>query len=176
MDSDAEHQEEGIPRILWSAYEERPFSTCVDCGASLLDSEIPHAVEKTIRQGEVIFEYAICMSCILGLMQEYSEESIANIQSYLQEEELGFEPAGDGSSCQHCGASGPKFLEEHTVTGMILGEGVLAGPTTLCGRCLEGIDDVLSQKTREVHEDFIRNNFPGVPESLDIPVSFLGSA
>jgi len=176
MDSDAAEPGTGIPRVLWSAYEEQPFSRCVDCGSSLLDSQVPYAVEKAVRQGEVIFEYAICVTCVTSLMSQYSEESIANILAYMDEEDLHLEESGELTSCHHCDASGAAFEEEQTVTGMLVGERLIAGPTILCGRCLEGIDEVLSQKTREVHGEFIQNNFPGVPESLDIPVSFLGSA
>ena len=58
---------------------------------------------------------------------------------------------------------------------VLVGSTVLMGPSILCASCLSGIDDVLSQKTRDVHGEFIDNNFPGVSDTMDIPVSILGA-
>lgn len=176
MDPDAaEGLESGVPRILWSVQSEKPFSRCIDCGCEFESSGIPYAVEKAVRQGEVVFEYAICVGCTALLMKEFSEESLRNISAYLEEEELDFQQPLGLSSCHRCGAAGPEFGEEHTVTGMLVGDRMLMGPSIVCGRCLEGIDAVLSQKTRDAHGEFIRNNFPGVSDAFDLPVSVLGT-
>ena len=164
-----------IPQILYSVYTQEPFSDCVDCGMKILESAVPYAVEKAVRQGEVVFEYAICAPCMALLMKQFSDESMQNITAYLQEEELDLGTDGDLTCCNRCGGSGTSFEEEHTVTGMLAGSSLLMGPSIICGTCLAGMDEVLSQKTRDAHGEFINSNFPGVPEALDFPVSILGA-
>jgi hypothetical protein len=175
MEPDESLPDPGIPEILHSAFAEAPFSTCVDCESKILDEAVPYAVEKVIRGSEVVFEYAMCARCMAILMQKFSEESLANITSYMQEQDFNLDSEGDGSSCHRCGAAEDQFQEEYTITGMLAGHHLLMGPHVICGSCLDGMDDILSQKTRDVHGEFVNDNFPGVPETLDFPVSVLGA-
>jgi hypothetical protein len=110
------------------------------------------------------------------LIKQFSEESLRRITEYL-EEDGGFSLGGDDDlgHCHRCGRNGSDFEAEHTVMSMLIGSRVLFGVSTLCSACSDGIDEVLSQKTREVHEDFVRRNFPGVPDNLDIPIGVLGA-
>ncbi len=160
----------GIPPILFSTQTERPFEVCIDCGGNLIESGAPYGVEKVIRNGEVIFEYAICTGCTRILLQEFSEESLKRISEYLREEGAILLSGGDPDHCHRCGRAREEFQAEHTVSALLIGDQLLSGVSTLCAACTEGIESVLSKKTREVHEDFITRNFPGVPANLDIPV------
>lgn len=193
---DEETPGSGVPRMLHSTYSGRPFDTCVDCGAQLLNTWTPYAVEKVVRQGEVVLEFAICVDCQIVILREFSEESIERIREYTagvtdQTDEidrvllalgqetadgLGAPPPPDSEPdrCQRCGAEGEDYADEHSVGGILVGDRLIASVSSLCGKCTDGLDEVLSRKTREAHDDFINRNFPGVPAELDLPVGALG--
>lgn len=196
---DAETPGDGIPPLLHSTQTGTPFQHCIECETELLGSWTPYAIEKIFRQGEVIFEYAICAACIGSIAREYSAESIENIREYLagtsfdegaeidrllrafgQVTEDGLAATADPvehsppDACQRCGNRDSEFVEERTIAVLMVGDRVATDVSALCGACTEGIDAVLSQKTRDVQGDFIVRNFPGVPAGLDLPVSVLG--
>ncbi|MAB77829.1 MAG: hypothetical protein CMJ89_00625 [Planctomycetes bacterium] len=186
----------GVPPILHSVFAKGPFETCVDCGAGLLDAWTPYAVEKVIRQGEVVLEFAICVDCQIVILREFSEESIDRIREYTAgtlnqsdeidrilevlghqtEDRLGTPPPPTPAPdrCQRCGAQDDAYTREHSIGGILIGDRLIANVSSLCGKCSDGLDQVLSQKTREAHDDFIERNFPGVPAELDLPVGAIG--
>ncbi len=186
----------GVPPILHSVYECGPFESCVDCGTGLLDTWTPYAVEKVIRQGEVVLEFAICVACQMLILREFSEESIERIREYTagtfdptdeidrilqvlgQEDQDGLgtspNPAQDPDRCQRCGAQDEAYADEHSIGGILIGDRLIANVSSLCGKCSDGLDEVLSRKTREAHDDFIERNFPGIPAELDLPVGAIG--
>jgi len=172
---DPHNPEVEIPQVLHSAYSGKAFRTCVDCGGPILESGLPYSIEKVVRQGEVIFEYALCMRCAEILMHEFSEESLRNIAEYLEREELELGVLEDTTACHRCGRRDSTFAEEYTVTGMLIGTSLMMGPLMVCAPCLEGMESVLSKQTREAHGHFIEKNFPGVPEYLGTPLTILGS-
>ena len=175
MPEDAGGPGESIPEVLHSTESGRPFDRCSDCGAELRTEGRMHLIEKVIRQGEVVFEYAICSECAAGLMRQYSEESLANITAYVEREGISLRESDDPGRCGRCGRDGEAFEEEHTVAGLVLGQVLTLNLSSLCAACTEGIEEILSQKTREVHGDFVRRNFPGVPEGLDLPIGVVGA-
>ena len=199
LPQDQEPKDDGVPPLLHSTETGTPFKQCIECSTELLGSWIPYAIEKIVRQGEVVFEYAICAPCMGVIAQEYSEESIENIREYLagtpleesaeidrllkafgQMTEDGFtQPSSleeeEPDRCQRCGQTDSGFSEERTVAGLMIGGRLATGISALCGTCTEGIEEVLSQKTRDVQGDFIERNFPGVPAGLDLPIGVLGA-
>ena len=38
----------------------------------------------------------------------------------------------------------------------------------MCEKCSIGLQENLSQKPRDIQGDFVNDNFPGVPEGLDL--------
>jgi hypothetical protein len=192
MAESRELPDDEVPAILHSVQNGRPFTACVDCGAGLLAGEAPYAVEKVIRQGEVVFEYAICAECTKNQMRSFSEESLGRVSQYLQagphsldhqmlesfflvQTRPGLrngeilELTSPVDHCHRCGRVGTSFAEEHTLMGLLHGHRLQSGLMTLCSGCTEGADAVLSHKTREAHEDFVRTHFPGVPAGVDLP-------
>jgi hypothetical protein len=161
-----------------------------------LDASLPHAVERVVRAGEVVFEYALCAPCILRILGEYSQESIENIKAYLQKGETFegkdiLEPSlwlagvqrspfsqatkdSDEMRCSRCGLPESQSKDEHTVMGLLVGRHVFTETSFVCAPCSEGVSDVLSKKTKDSNEDVIRRNFPGVPANLDLPVGVIG--
>ena len=75
-----------IPKEFWSFADGEPFRACVVCGESLLaDGGRFYVIEKAYSKGEVVFEYAICLSCQQQLEAELSQQSIKLIAHYFDE-------------------------------------------------------------------------------------------
>ncbi len=185
-----------LPQCLRSAKDGLPFASCIDCQRVLLGSGMPYALEKVVRDGEVIFEYAICAECTKRLFEQFSEESIEKINEYLRAGPEAWqrrlleslfvaqtEPHLRNQEilrlgeplhhCHRCGKTGEGFQAEHTVAGLLAGPRLAAAPLTLCSACTEGADQRLSRHTRDTHEDFVRTRFPGVPAGLDLPTGLI---
>ncbi|HMS16601.1 MAG TPA: hypothetical protein PKA37_07155 [Planctomycetota bacterium] len=184
------------PIFLQSVYSGAPFETCLQCGCELRQSNRPHAVERVVRSGEVIYEYALCSDCVLQILGEYSQESVERICSYLRFHKtaidrdlmelrlwlagtdpvpiIGSPTSPPEPTCSRCARRAEGFAEEHSVSGLFVGKRLFTGASFICGPCAEGVYDVLSKKTKDCNEDFIRRNFPGVPANLDLPVGVIG--
>jgi hypothetical protein len=165
-----------------------------------MSGNVPYVIEKARTQGEFVFEYALCADCVMRLLHEYSEESLERMRRFVQNEpgledavvidqllwSLG-QPTEDGlgapaspdaeavDHCHRCGRRGADYDEEHTVMGLLVGTRLAMNVSTICSPCAQGMEEILSRKTRDVHEDFVRRTFPGVPAGLDLPVGLLGT-
>ena len=64
-----------IPPIFHSFLEEGPFTRCVVCEDFVLEDGKQYCIEKAFKKDEVIFEYAICMSCLEKFRKSYSIDS-----------------------------------------------------------------------------------------------------
>jgi len=71
-----------IPRIFHSFFHEGMFHECTACSKQLLDGA-SYFIEKAYRKGEVVFEYAMCDECRMGMGEEISFESMMNIADYF---------------------------------------------------------------------------------------------
>jgi hypothetical protein len=172
MTDDAEHAASGlhgpIPPELHSAHDEGPFQKCSDCGCPLQTPEALHLIGKSWRDGEVVFEFALCMGCGLSLFSQYSEESKANLNAYFVPLP-GVEPGGL-EACYRCGASGAALSDEKSLEAIALGSELVDDPILVCGPCTDGAEKVLSKKTKEAFDEFVRRVCPTVPEGADLPV------
>ena len=63
-----------IPEEMYSEYESRPFKTCTRCGETLFDFREGFRISKVYRKGEVLFEYALCAPCFLGILEESDKQ------------------------------------------------------------------------------------------------------
>jgi hypothetical protein len=79
-----------IPKILYCSDTKKPFDKCLVCNQFLLADGTPYFIEKAIKQysdlklKEVIFEYALCVNCMVMMNQSLSEESRARISAYFE--------------------------------------------------------------------------------------------
>lgn len=160
-----------IPPELRSAFHEGPFPACSDCGAPFAsDDAAPHLVERVFRDGEAIFEYALCLRCALALFEQYSEESKRNLEAYFGER---LAPDAAPDACARCGRDGPELEAERTVAGAAFGDVLLGRVLTICGPCADGAEAVLSKKTKEAFDAFVRRVCPTLPADADIPAGVL---
>ena len=74
-----------VPEPFHSFLEGGPFKSCTVCGLSLLEDGVQYVIEKAYHREEVIFEYAMCMSCRGGLMSELSRKSVQLVDNYFGE-------------------------------------------------------------------------------------------
>jgi len=168
MDSDPESplqlpKPQPIPNLLHSVYEKGPFRICCVCSQVLTDGRL-YEVQKVYRGKETIFEMAICHGCGEEVAREFSEESKENMKHFLLSH---FRPSTEPSHCHFCGF--PRGLVPNfTIVGMCREHSLLVPSIIMCEKCGERLQQKLSRKTREAQGDFIRDNFPGVPEGLDV--------
>jgi hypothetical protein len=79
-----------IPKIFYSYQTQKPFSNCLVCSCYLLEDQT-YIIEKALKKHpgftaqDVIFDYAICLSCALKMRQEFSKESLEKINAYFAE-------------------------------------------------------------------------------------------
>lgn len=156
-----------VPPDLWSAHDEAPFQRCSDCGCALQTPQALHLIGKSWKDGEVVFEFALCMTCGLALFAQYSEESKRNLAAYF----VPLPGVGPGrlEACFRCGASGAALSDEKSIEGVALGGMLVDDPILVCGPCTDGAEKVLSKKTKEAFDDFVRRVCPTVPEGVDLP-------
>jgi hypothetical protein len=156
-----------IPRELWSEHDEAPFKTCSDCGGRVQETVAPYVIGKAWRDAEVVFEFALCMKCAIGLFSQYSEESKKNLAAYFLPLP-GVAPSGL-EACFRCGRSGPDLAEERSVEAVAFGDALADEPIVVCGPCTDGAEKVLSKKTKEAFDDFVRRVCPTLPADIDLP-------
>ena len=115
-------------------------------------------------------------------MQEFSSESRQALSRFFQEQvslrdrsillAIGDEPAPWIEKCASCETSRNQ-LESYSLGGLLLGRNMIYDPypLCLCGKCEEKIQELLSQKTRGIWDDFVDTHFDGPPADVeDLPV------
>lgn len=155
-----------IPSQLESVYLGGPFTTCVGCNENILEPPRIYEVQKVFKGREVILEYALCDQCGEALMKEYSRESMEAIQKYVAEH---FFPSFSLDQCHLC--HGPRE-GEYALLALCRGARMISS-FAMCHKCMEDMESLLSQKTRERMKEFMDDKFPGIPAEFN-PVTLLG--
>jgi hypothetical protein len=155
-----------IPELLHSVFEKGPFKTCCVCSKVLTDGRL-YEIQKVFKGREAIFEMAICHGCGEEVAQEFSNESKENMKKFLVDN---FRPAPEPAQCHFCGFP-RNLVPNFTIVGMCQKFSLLVPSIIMCEKCTERLQGKLSRKTREAQGDFIKDNFPGVPEGLDVTPS-----
>lgn len=155
---------EPIPEILHSFYEERPFLSCTRCGEGLHDFANGYKVSKNFKQGEVIIEYALCMPCMEGMMNEASEESKRLLQEFQEERFRNVSGFHDCALCEKTQetARGAEF----GLMGICQGNDMIDS-AMICIECMEEMSEIISDETRGKWNRFREENFPGVPGDFE---------
>jgi hypothetical protein len=175
--SDAEHHQHpelpAVPRLLHSACDEGPFKACVACGTDLTGPEATYQIQKTWKAGEVVFELAVCARCASLAAQDFSQESFESIQRFLTDR---YRPSLELNHCHFCTRPlGGDEPGEYEVGAYCRGTFLLRPIVVICTPCSEQSQENLSEQTRKAWGDFVDQNLPGVPFSLEpdsIPVMF----
>ena len=83
MSDDPQPEGEPIPEVLHSFYQDRAFVSCTRCGESLADFQDGYRISKNFKKGEVLIEYALCMPCLLRMLEESGWSSRRYSSPYL---------------------------------------------------------------------------------------------
>lgn len=150
-----------IPPLLFSVYEDRPFTICTRCGESLVHFDRGYLVSKVFKAGECLVEYAICHPCHERMISEYSNESKRALQAH---HERHYHDLNSLEVCVFC--QQPSRRDgEYSVGGMCLGQ-QLHHAMHVCHPCAEKIQGLISASTRDVWRRFREENMPGPPADL----------
>ncbi len=160
-----------VPPEFWSAYSSGPFERCIECGCSLLEDGAPlYSIEKVMKAGETILEFAMCMGCAKSTSREISEESRERIDEFLSGARIVSTGLVECSFCGELQDEEEGEFERFTLAryGSMIGPGHV-----VCHRCQSALEGLLSVETRRSMDEFVEKNFPGVPEGLILPVAAL---
>jgi uncharacterized protein with PIN domain len=155
-----------IPASLRSAHTGDAFRTCIDCGADLLAVLEPYVIQKVWRDGETIFEFALCWSCMDGASDTWSEESKRRIEDHVSR--LALHDVGLAGCCLCAKSMSDGAQEDCSTVALALGDRLMQPPRAVCNTCMESMDHLLSEPTRRALGDFTTRHFPGVP-AHDLP-------
>jgi len=153
-----------IPEVLHSFYEERPFLTCTRCGESLAEFEDGYRISKNFKRGEVVIEYALCMPCLMRMLEEASEESKASLAKFHEERQRDVSGFDDCAFCEKTRSDARD--EEFGIAGVCQSDR-LVDSAMVCIDCMEAMHAVLSEETTRTWRRFREENFPGVPSDFE---------
>ncbi|MCA9075757.1 MAG: hypothetical protein KDA93_12035 [Planctomycetaceae bacterium] len=181
-----------MPEDFYSEYSGLPFDTCIDCGASLLEGDVPYVILKNVVARETVFEMAICLTCVGQLQREYSEESRQAIEAWLDAriqsiaqpitepdnsetstlwEDVVAKPPMDIDRCRFCGTprgDSHRYCMEAVCIGRQMVQvsdpsRTLSFPLLVCETCTGDVSEVISKKTRDQWNRFVEDHFDGPP-------------
>ncbi len=152
-----------IPPNLHSVYEGGPFSTCTVCSESLTDGRF-YEIQKVYHGTECIFEMSVCHTCGETIARDFSEASLEAIKGFLI---CNFKPTREPHHCHFCGLPRSLF-KNYTIVGACSEASLVFPSIVMCEKCSEGLQERLSQKTKEIQGDFMQDHFPGVPADFDL--------
>jgi len=171
-----------IPRIFHPFESEGPFDRCILCEKYLLDEGTIYMIERSIKPGDVIFEYAMCWECDEKMKRQMSEESLKRVQGFFirnrhlhqRRQRLmaeGREPA-IGKWLGECAITGKPAteVEEYHLCAICDGNQLLYtdAPLMISIEAIHELSELLSAKTREELDDFIDDHFGLPPEWKDV--------
>ncbi len=155
---------EPIPEVLHSFYEERPFISCTRCGESLADFEDGYRISKNFKKGEVLIEYALCMPCLVAMLDEASEESKQRLAEFQEERYRDVTGFDECALCEQT-REGSRNAEFGLV-GVCQGDDMIDS-AMICIDCMEAMSEIMSEETRRTWDKFREENFPGVPSDFE---------
>ncbi len=174
-----------IPKVFHKA-DGGLLDACIMCRQNLLEPPLDYLIEKVIRvypeykKTDVIFEYAMCMSCARAMHNELSVESRQRMEAYftqhvdLKKREALLTPkrAAFKNWINTCLLKGTPIRQslEYSLYGHACGRKMVYDlfPYAISGAVMEEVNELLSEKTREVLDDFIGKHFSGPPEVAEI--------
>lgn len=185
-----------LPPIFYAEETGQPFSTCLHCSCSLLDTQTPYLIEKAFRtyqpyaSTDLVFEYAICLACFDTIWDTFSEASRQHLDAYFNDQVdplaraqtlLEQQPLDVNHWVSHCFIKGTPAtaLTEYQLMAVGVGDLLVLShvPCLIGGEALDEITTLLSKETRDELGGFMRDFFPqppGLEEDFPIePLLFL---
>jgi len=155
---------EPIPKLLHSFYEDRAFVSCTRCGESLSDFEDGYRISKNFKGDEVIIEYALCMPCLVAMLDEASDKSKESLAKFQEER---FRDVSGFDECSLCDKQFSDVKDdEYGLVGVCHGDDMVDS-AMICFGCMEDMAAIMSEETRKTWDKFREENFPGVPADFE---------
>lgn len=166
----------------WQSSETgEPFTHCVRCRLPLLELDSMWLVNREFQGGECMLEYAVCQGCRDAVTGRMSEESRQAVRAFLEEKidwearladfMMAVEPAERLDFCVSCRAAREK-LDGFAISAQFDegGEMVVGAlPLLICRVCVDRMMEGLSDQSRAVWRDFVREHFDGPPDGASFP-------
>lgn len=173
-----------LPELFYDSETGEPFTHCLNCEQELLNDGPPYLIEKAVRSfdeydvQEVVFEYAMCMSCYEEISKSFSETSRQRIEAYFAEH-LDFQGRtqrimeADEAEVEawtaHCAVTDTprEALSEYQLVAHAHGEQLVLShlPCLISGEAMDEVAELLSQQTRDSMGGFM-DEFFGLPPEL----------
>lgn len=171
-----------IPKIFHSVEHGGVFKYCSVCKIYLLDDEISYFIEKAFRGTEAVFEYAMCSNCRDSMETEVSMESMMNIGNYFLEhvnisyrKEL-METFDNNIKpwLNECIFTGNQMNEcqDYQICAECQGANIMISffPLMISSQAVEEIQQLMSKKTKENFDRFVRDTLNPPVDFKDIPM------
>ena len=174
-----------IPKVFHSAVNDELFANCTMCGKELLESNESYIIEKAVKNyqenkvKDIIFEYAMCFSCLEKMREGFSEESLERINNYILKKtdlplrrneliEKGTLDVNDWISKCIVKDINQDQLPEYQIMCQCQGEHMLYTymPYMLSCNAAEEMQELLSKKTKDELDRFYKDNL-GLPPDLE---------
>lgn len=172
---------EEMPKELYTE-EGKPFETCKQCGKSLLEPPVGYTLEKVFKrypnvaEPQVLFEYAVCDDCAGDMRNEFSEESAKNLQDYFTQSLMGRDDVEEQdihTRLNTCLIKNSNLAQEqeYAIVARGYGDQMLKShyPFAIGLTAMDELAELLSEKTRDLLDDFVERNFTGPPEFEVVP-------
>lgn len=176
-----------LPKLFQPFLEDHPFEHCLVCECDLLQDDLHYLIEKAYQGTEVIFEYALCVSCAMAMRAELSPESLQRMQDQFENSQnlearrtrlaklptREIEPWID--TCVITGTSRHETDSYQLCAHCVGRELVLTDlPFMISAAAMNEMSALLSKKTRDSLDDFT-DQYLGLPPELrevfdDLPV------
>ncbi|TDI64697.1 MAG: hypothetical protein E2O88_11080 [Bacteroidetes bacterium] len=172
-----------IPKEFHSYSKGGLFERCIMCDRNLLESGEHYMIEKAIKSypdysaKDVIFEYAICISCAMKMRNELSSETLSRIDQYMarnidlssrkhlmEQEEINIE--NWLGNCLITGKSKDE-LEEYQLYAHCFGDKMVCSemPYMISGQVLYEVGELLSKQSQDELDGF-KDQYFGLPPEL----------
>ena len=171
-----------VPEVFWSFETGKPIAHCKLCGCDLLKPGTNYLIEKAFKNGETIFEHALCLSCYTQCHESMSEDSRIRIRDYFsaridmdarQEKNMASYGTKYEKWISHCMVKGfpIREVDEYQLYGFCIDEDLIfsGAPYVICGDVIEEILELLSAETLGVMSDLSQKLF-GIDAPRDLLV------
>jgi hypothetical protein len=174
-----------IPAEFHSFSTKSPFARCIECECDLTDMD--YLIEKAIKKYpgftayDVVFEYAICITCAIKMRNSMSEASMKSLSEYMEkninhqqrEKMEQFFPDRMDKFTEQCLVSGIRKndTDEYQIFAHCRGNQLMpdAMPYMISGKIMEEMQSVLSKETLGEMDDFLGRHFGPPALEKDLP-------
>ena len=172
-----------IPQLFHSYNSDSLFTHCLCCDESVLESGNEYVIEKAYTQysdynlSDTVFEYAMCLDCMMQLQNQMSVTSLQRVGAYFEQyvniEDRIRQSHQEGvdiyDRLSHCLIRGTSVVElnEYQVFGLFKEDRMLLGPFPymIGGDVMDEIAQLLSNETLGEIDGFMDTHF-GLPPEL----------